>query len=149
MLKLKFNKYRPEQSLGFLLWQATHAWQRQISDVLRPLGLTHMQFVLMSGLSWLAGRDKTVTQIMLASHANVDVMMASNVIRTLARKNLVERKKHPSDARAQQLLLSEQGVALLKRAIDQVEQNDTVFFEGVQAEQADLHKALLTLLVGK
>src|SRR5262249_4571528 len=39
-------------SLGFLLWHATLRWQRLLSAALRPLGLTHVQFVLLAVLWW-------------------------------------------------------------------------------------------------
>src|SRR3546814_15453085 len=41
---------RPENSPGFLLWQVTNQWQRRLRATLEPLGLTHVQFVLLAGL---------------------------------------------------------------------------------------------------
>ena len=43
----------PDYSPGFWLWHATLRWQREIAAVLAPLGLTHVQFVLLSCAWWL------------------------------------------------------------------------------------------------
>jgi len=38
----------PNDSGGLLLWHATLRWQRGIAQALRPLDLTHVQFVLLA-----------------------------------------------------------------------------------------------------
>lgn len=38
----------PATSPGFLLWHVTLRWQRAITAALRPLDLTHVQFVLLA-----------------------------------------------------------------------------------------------------
>src|SRR3954453_8138901 len=40
-------------SPGFLLWRVTQRWQRSIVAALRPLDLTHAQFVLLMSTAWL------------------------------------------------------------------------------------------------
>lgn len=44
---------RPQDSPGFLLWRSTLRWQRTIIAALRPLELTHVQFVLLASTWWL------------------------------------------------------------------------------------------------
>ena len=72
-----------QDSPGFLLWQVTNRWQAAIRAALKPLGLTHVQFVLLASLAWLDA-DGAVTQRALANHAAVDPMMCSQVLRALA-----------------------------------------------------------------
>jgi hypothetical protein len=38
----------PNDSPGFLLWHATLRWQRGVARALKPLELTHVQFVLLA-----------------------------------------------------------------------------------------------------
>ena len=38
----------PEHSPGFLLWQVSSLWRRKIETALYPLGITHVQFVLLA-----------------------------------------------------------------------------------------------------
>ena len=47
----------PWDSPGFLLWHATLRWQRTMAEALEPLGLTHVQFVLLASTWWLCEHD--------------------------------------------------------------------------------------------
>ena len=44
----------PGESPGFLLWHTTMRWQRSMAAALHPLGLTHMQFVLLASAWWMS-----------------------------------------------------------------------------------------------
>ena len=77
-------------SLGFLLWHATLRWQRSIAAALKPLDLTHVQFVLLAVLWWyVTVRKERPSQRQLAEQAGTDPMMTSQVVRALERKGLV------------------------------------------------------------
>ena len=95
MVKLRQNfpsKYKkPEDSPGFLLWQVTNSWQRLMRRVLKEIGLTHVQFVLLTAVEWLNNAKIPATQKEVSRFANTDVMMTSQVIRALERKGLIIR----------------------------------------------------------
>ena len=80
---------RPEDSPGSLLWQVTNSWQRRIRHALKEIGLTHVQFVLLTTTEWLNNAELSTTQTNVARFAHTDVMMTSQVIRTLEGKGLV------------------------------------------------------------
>src|SRR6266566_2274389 len=65
-----------DYSPGFLLWHATLRWQRQITAVLKPLGLTHVQFVLLAGSWWLGRGGQPPSQRELADHSGTDAGQA-------------------------------------------------------------------------
>ena len=69
------------ESPGFLLWRISNAWQQRQRAALLPLGLTHVQFVLLASLVWLTQHGRTVTQTDLAEQAQTDPMMTSQVVR--------------------------------------------------------------------
>jgi DNA-binding MarR family transcriptional regulator len=117
----------PEESPGFLLWRVTNRWQADQRAALKPFGLTHVQFVLLASLAWLA-TDEPVTQRLLAEHAATDVMMTSQVLRALEERGLVRREPHPTDARAWSLTVTPQGSRLADRAVVAVEACDRAFF---------------------
>ena len=120
---------RPEDSPGLLLWRTTLRWQRRITAALKPLGLTHVQFVLLTSTWWLdreAGR--TPTQRDLAEHAAIDPMMTSQVLRTLASNGLVRRERDPLDSRALRITITDAGAELAVRAVRVVETVDREFF---------------------
>jgi DNA-binding MarR family transcriptional regulator len=126
----------PSESPGFLLWHATLRWQRGISEALAPLGLTHVQFVLLASTWWLNGQGRRPSQIALAEFAGTDVKMTSQVVRGLERKGLIQREVDHEDTRARQLRVTRSGARLAPRAIAVVQQVDAEFFEEVPAEDA-------------
>jgi DNA-binding MarR family transcriptional regulator len=138
----------PAASPGFLLWQATNAWQRRLRDALRPLGLSHAQFVLLAGVTWLADRDAPVSQVRLAKHTRMDQMMTSQVVRTLQQKKLIRRVPHPADARANALLPTAAGRRLVRQAIYVVERTDQEFF-GALGNDVGRMNGLLRVLAGE
>lgn len=114
-------------SPGLMLWRVTNSWQQAQRAALRPYGLTHVQFVLLATLTWLA-TDTPTTQRDLADHAHTDPMMTSQVLRTLETKGLILRSAHPDDARARALTVTAEGAALANAANTAVEETDRAFF---------------------
>ena len=135
----------PGESPGFLLWQVTNAWQRAVREALAPLELTHVQFVLLASITWLAGAGEPLTQRALAAHAQIDEMMTSQVVRALEAKGLIERAPHPGDARARTLRPTDAGAALARRAIPAVEAADDAFFAALGTSARGFLKGLKSL----
>lgn len=145
-LQSQFEK--AEDSPGFLLWQVSNLWQRHIREALAPTGLTHAQFVLLASLAWLNGHKETVTQVRLAQHAKMDVMMTSDVLRTLEAKKLIRRVRDPRDRRAWNLEAEPQGLELANRANALVEAADTAFFAQLGSQNRSLIDLLHQLSAG-
>ncbi|MHA6760092.1 MarR family winged helix-turn-helix transcriptional regulator [Streptacidiphilus sp. PAMC 29251] len=127
----------PGDSPGFLLWRATLAWQRGIAAVLRPLDLTHVQFVLLASTGWLCSAgERPPSQRTLADQTGTDPMTTSQVVRALEAKGLVERLPDPKDSRAKLVGITESGRAVLALAQPAVEDADTLFFAEVPRAEA-------------
>ena len=135
-----------EDSPGFSLWQVSSMWQRRINAGLKQFDLTHAQFVLLASMTWLAGGEKPLTQIDLASHAKMDVMMASNVLRTLEEKGLIVRNPHPTDTRAKSLAVTARGLKLAGQAVQAVEEIDRQFFAPLGGGVSSFNQQLLNLI---
>jgi DNA-binding MarR family transcriptional regulator len=119
---------------GFVLWHATLRWQREVAAALRPLGLTHVQFVLLAGTHWLETRDRRgPSQRELAEHAGTDAMMTSQVIRALEARGLVRREPDARDARVRRLRTTPPGRRLARRAVHEVERLDERIFDALPA----------------
>jgi DNA-binding MarR family transcriptional regulator len=132
-------------SLGFLLWHATLRWQRLIVAALRPLDLTHVQFVLLAVLWWFVTvAGERPSQRALAEQAGTDPMMTSQVVRALERKGLLTRRQDPADSRALQLELTPAGERLAVEAIAVVEAADAAFFAAAP-DREPLAPALIAL----
>jgi DNA-binding MarR family transcriptional regulator len=57
--------------------------------------------------------------------------MTSQVVRSLERKDLVEREINPADSRARRLKVTRRGARLAPRAIDVVQEIDAAFFREI------------------
>jgi DNA-binding MarR family transcriptional regulator len=134
----------PDDSPGLLLWQVTNRWQQAQRAALKPLGLTHVQFVLLATLAW-AEAGAAVTQRQLADAAATDPMMTSQVVRALEQAGLVERAQHPVDGRARALRATAAGRDLADRAVAIVEACDREFFAPIGADVPAFAAALARL----
>lgn len=141
-----FSVEKPEESSGFLLWQVTNLWQREIKKALEEYNLTHSQFVLMASIHWLMLHKQEVTQIVLSAHTKIDPMTTSTVLRTLQQKNLVTRQEHATDTRAKVVVLTDLGKDIIKKAIITVEDFDRKFFSVTGVNTKGLNQNLIALL---
>jgi DNA-binding MarR family transcriptional regulator len=121
----------PEESPGFLLWHVTLRWQREIAAALAPLGLTHVQFVLLATTWWLNSRGEDPNQLGVARQAGTDVKMTSEVLRKLEAKGLIVRTVDAGDTRARRLRVTGRGAELAARAVAAVEAADSAFFQAI------------------
>ena len=135
-----------DDSPGFLLWQLTNLWQQRMRSALAPLGITHVQFVLLASVAWLENSERLVSQASLSRHAHTDVMMTSQVVRTLEEKGLLTRTIHPTDTRAKVVSLTAEGREAARRAVAVVEEADDQFFKEL-GEQASTFLSLMRRLI--
>ncbi len=141
-----FSVEQASESSGFLLWQVTALWQRRIASALRSLGLTQVQYALLASLLWMSRTQRMITQAMLARHTKLDMMMTSQVLRTLETRGLLERKPHPTDTRAKVLGLTTEGRKLAWQAVPVVEGVDREFFGALGAQLDRFNRSLLSLI---
>jgi DNA-binding MarR family transcriptional regulator len=84
--------------------------------------------------TWYLGRGggrSGPSQREVADHAEADVMMTSQVLRTLEKRGLVTRGADAADARVKRLAVTPEGAKLARRAQGVVEQADRAFFAAV------------------
>ncbi len=149
MAKTDFSFETPEESTGFLLWQVTNLWQREIKKALEKYELTHSQFVLLASIHWLTFDKQIATQILLSNHTKIDPMTTSTVLRTLQSKGLIKRQEHKTDTRAKTVVLTEIGLKNIKQAIKTVEQFDKQFFGSLDNQTKEFNTKLTILLENK
>ncbi len=144
--KINFHFSTPDENLGYLLWQTTMQWQRQMNRALDEIGLTHTQFVILIALAWLSRNAENVTQKEIADHSKTDRMMVSKILRKLQENKLIERKEHKTDTRAKCVFLTEKGTEILQKAIEIKTKANDRFFENVKEEKKELTKILKLLI---
>jgi len=143
MVKLPFGFEKPEDSPGFLLWQTTMIWQRQIKKSLETYDISHAQFVIMATLLWFQEHHSDTTQTLIANWSKLDKMTVSKSLKELAAKSLVSRQEHATDTRAKSITLTDKGKTLIGQLVSIVENIDAQFFGKISnAEQGSLIKML-------
>jgi DNA-binding MarR family transcriptional regulator len=126
----------PERSPGFLLWQISTTWRSSIESILKPMGLTHPQFVILATLGWLTRKGEKVTQIAIGTMAGLDPNTTSQIIRGLEQKQLIKREQS-SDGRAKNPCLTARGKQILMQALPAVERMDERFFHPLTSKEID------------
>lgn len=136
--KINFKKISvhdtPDRSPGFLLWHISTFWRSSVESILKPIGLTHPQFVVLATLGWLTRKGDQVTQAAVGKMAGLDPNTVSQVIKGLEKKELLKRKPS-SDGRAKNPLLTLKGSDILIRALPAVETADTHFFNKLNSRE--------------
>ncbi|HUD01001.1 MAG TPA: MarR family winged helix-turn-helix transcriptional regulator [Rhabdochlamydiaceae bacterium] len=111
-----------EENLGFLLWQVSTLWSSSTAAALKPLGLTHPQFVILATIDWLKGAG----QEEIGRHVVIDPKPTSHLLRSLQVKGLIELSDMNDDK--SKYLLTTAGAEMLAKALPIVEKADAAFF---------------------
>lgn len=133
----------PEESPGYLLWKVSTLWRRAIEAILRQLGLTHPQFVVLAAIAWLTKDEKGIRQIEIARFAGLDPNTTSQILRSLHAKKLIRRGQ--TDGRSKSPSLTATGAALLQKALPAVEKVDSTFFSAIDGKKMNFISALQKL----
>lgn len=96
-------------------------WRVAVDRAVAPLGLTHAQYAVMASLYGMSGSGLRPSQRRLADHTGLEPLYVSKLARALETAGLVDRTRDPSDPRAMQLSLTEQGRDVTRRAIGVVQ----------------------------
>ncbi len=132
--EINFHFTQPEDNIGYLLWQTTMQWQREMNRALNEVDLTHTQFVVLIALAWLSKTSAEVTQKDIAEHSKIDKMMLSKVLNKLKEKELIDRREHKIDRRAKCVFLTEKGKETLQNAIEIKTKANDLFFKSLSNE---------------
>jgi DNA-binding MarR family transcriptional regulator len=97
-------------------------WQRAIDTALRPLGLTHTQYlVLASAARVIREQGDAVAQLAIAETAGLDSATTSTLIRKLESRGLLDRGLDATDGRRWRVRLTGRGRSMLEKATALVE----------------------------
>ncbi len=143
--KAIFSVERAEESTGFLLWQVSSLWQRNLNTLLRKYNLTHAQFVVLASTTWLTIKLQNITQVQIANHAKMDVMLVSNILKTLEKKSLIQRTLSKVDSRAKIVNVTHSGITLSQQTVQDVETYDKQFFKILDQSLPNFNQELLNL----
>lgn len=105
---------------GYLVWRLSTRWRVAVDRAVAPLGLTHAQYALLASLYGMHRSGVRPSQRRLADHTGLEPLYVSKLARTLHTAGLIERTVDPSDSRAVQLDLTDEGQRVTRTAIQTV-----------------------------
>jgi DNA-binding MarR family transcriptional regulator len=136
----------PEEFPGFLLWQASNIWYRNMKTTLKNFGTTFTQFSILMSLIYLSKQNLDINQKQIARHAKLDIMMTSDVLKTLESKKLVTRCQNPKDRRHNSMKITQEGINLVLKIFEHVNQADVNFFKVLENNIQSLTEPLEKLI---
>lgn len=138
-----FGFDKPEDSLGFLLWQTTTIWQRLIKKSLGSSNISHAQFVVLAITLWFENHNQEVTQSLIIRQSKLDKMTVSQSLKKLVADGYIKRYEQPQDTRVKTVCLTPKGKILASKLVPVVEKLDTTFFDIISKHD---QKTLISLL---
>jgi len=134
-------------SFGFKSVHVAQRWQRRLEKALEPVGLTHLQFILLATIDWLERAGEVPSQARLANFTLFDRVMISKVLTLLAQKGLIMRDAHPTVAKAKRVDLTTAGRQALARARPLWANTEARYFGQIGAERMAVLGELLDQLL--
>jgi DNA-binding MarR family transcriptional regulator len=130
-----------EPSLLYLLKQVELAVRARLDDLLRPAGLTALQYTALTVLE----RRPDLTSAQLARNSFVTAQTMADMVTTLRDRGLIERHTDPADRRRLVLALTSPGRRLLGRYRRRVEALEAEMLASLSDRQAtQLRRNLLS-----
>lgn len=134
----------PEESPGYLLWRASLLWRKSLEAVLKPLNLTHPQFVVLASVAWLTRGQAKTSQVAIGRQAGLDPNTTSQILRGLQAKKFIKRKL-ATDERSKHPSLTELGSEVLAKALPLIENADAEFFSALNLKESGIVQHLQKL----
>ena len=138
------GKRGPDGYAGYLLRQAAQAHRSYIENSLAPLGLTLPQFSVLTMLQAYPGcSNADLSRLSLLTPQTVSLIVSN-----LQKAGTIQREKHATHGRIQQIVLTEHGKTLLHQARIQVMQAEQEIMSGYsEDEQQTIRRWLSDLAV--
>lgn len=148
--ELQSSNAKAQKPLGlaYLVGRLDHILNKQLRDVLTPLGLTVNQYTALSVFRSLG----TLSNAQLAERTMVSPQSANEMVKTMESRGWIERRPDPSHGKIIQISLTEAGSSLLQRCDEKVVEIELAMFPEMQEEdrqqlQSHLRSAVRTLSV--
>lgn len=121
--------------------QVELAIRRHLDDLLKPAGVTALQYTALTVL----GRRDGLTLTELAHNSFVTVQSMADLVRSLLRRELISRRPDPEHGRRQLVSLTQAGRALLDRYEDEVRALEEAMLSPLSDGESEELRRLLAL----
>ena len=135
-----------ENRLGLLIWQTSNIWQSKLRKILKNHKISLNEYLIIETLFKLSSLTKIVSQISISNNSSLDVSVVSTNLTLLENKNLILRTH--IDNRSKNILLTDQGLSLIRSLIKIIKNEEIDFFNKLGNETFNFTNSL-KLLLGK
>ena len=135
-----------EERLGLLVWQISNVWQSKLRKILKTHNITLNEYLIIETIYKLNSSYKFLSQIIISKNSCLDVSVVSTSLTILEKKKLI--LKNFIDKRSKNIILTDDGMKLIKSLIKQICDEENDFFKKLGNETFNF-KNSLKLLLGK
>ncbi len=128
-------------SVLYTVKQVELAIRRRLDDLLKPAGITALQYTALTVL-W---RRDGLTLTELAHNSFVTVQSMADLVRSLLRRDLITRRPDPGHGRRQLVSLTGTGQALLERYDDEVRALERTMLSSLSDGESEELRRMLAL----
>ncbi|WFS00793.1 MarR family winged helix-turn-helix transcriptional regulator [Rhizobium tumorigenes] len=121
-------------SAAYLASQLAKSFNRSLHQRAAGIGFSPGQFPILVEL-WA---EDGLTQKQLLERVDIEQATMANTLSRMERDQLIKRKPHPSDKRAQLVSLTEKGSAMQQDALDAAMAADEDLFKGFKVFEREL-----------
>ncbi len=126
--------YSRTDSAAYLASQLAKGFSRSLQQRAAGIGFSPGQFPILVEL-WA---EDGLTQKQLLERVDIEQATMANTLSRMERDQLIERKPHPSDKRAQLVYLTEKASAMRQDAVDAAMAADQDLFKGFRVFEREL-----------
>lgn len=121
-----------ENDIGFAVRRLSNLIKRDVEKSKIRLGLDPVTGVNGWAIGYLIdNRDKDIFQKDFESHFSIRRSTASNILKTMEQKGLIERISVDTDARLKKIVLTEKAIEIHKKIVKEIEEREERLRVGV------------------
>ena len=136
-----------ENRISLLIWQTSNLWQSKIRKKLIKFKISFNEYLILETIYRLSQFLSDISQVDIIKNSFIDKTVVSAKLSQLNSKKLI-KKLTPNDNRSNKLLLTKEGINLIKSVILEVDEAENEFFDKLHQENFNFINSL-KLLLGK
>jgi len=136
-----------ENRIGLLIWQTSNLWQSKLRNKLFKYNISFNEYLIIETIYYLSDISSDITQVDIVKHSSIDKSVVSAKLTQLNKKKLI-KKMTPNDNRSNKLTLTNEGINIIEKIIDDIIKIENDFFSKLSQETFNFINSL-KLLLGK
>ncbi len=136
-----------ENRLGLLIWQTANVWQSTLRVKLHKFKISLNEYLILETIFKLHKVNESITQIKITKNSFINTAVVSSKLNFLEDKKLIKRLSS-YNKRSNNIVLTEKGSNFVINLINEIANEEKIFFEKLNQETFNFTNSL-KLLLGK